>query len=153
MLWGIVSQRMNQGPLPSEAPETLTPFQIYWIGMSTDWGLQIDSLSKHLRLFLGTLNSETHCSDCAWPYQTLCQLNHIAFLMSLGWSQLLPWGNGMWGVEMVIPRSQCAWNSAGLGGLPQFVYHKAREYHTPGIWKSAKEQQTNPGRPVGMYLR
>lgn len=60
---------------------------------------------------------------------------------------------GKWGVG-----NGCSWivahsNPAGLGECHVLDTGQQREYYTPGIWRSAKKQETNPEREVGMHRK
>lgn len=106
-----------------------------------DWGLWIYSFNKHQRLFLSTLNSETHCFNCAGPHQRRKGLNCIVFPTPLGWKQLLTWENGAWGVDMANPVPQCTWHPAGLGEATAGTLHGSESTTHLGSGKAPRSNQ------------
>ena len=74
--------------------QTLTPFQIYQIGISMEWDPWIYSFNKHQRLFWRTVNSEMHCFNCV----DLTKGESDSAIVSPrppGWRQL-QWRSGEW---------------------------------------------------------
>ena len=112
--------------------QMLTPFQIYRIRISMEWGPRIYSFNKHKRLFWSTVNSEMHCFNCFDPTKGESDSATLFFPCHLaeGTAEMGIWGLGgtrsssdhsARGIQHVLVEGHC------LDAAGQW------EYHIPGV--------------------